>query len=464
MGCETTKDILIPKNPIDTVIGQERAVNYAKICVKQKRHLLLIGPPGTGKSMIAQSISNLIPKPKEEIVVTHNEKNENKPLIKIKTITEIKKNKKKEKVGTYIDPIYVPYFVSEALGFKCKRCSKLSNAEEWVCPYCGAQKYQLAHDILGLKTTRKDSIDSTRITNGKEERIIFKREGNRILSLTEKEEKKVKEIELKLKEKTLIPLDRNPFVQAIGASETELLGDIQHDPYGNHKKIGTPSYLRVLPGAVHEAHEGVLYLDELSSLGEIQRYLLTAMQDKKFSITSKNPTSSGASIKVENVPCDFILIASANINDLPNILPALRNRIRGQGYEILFDTVMEENEENKKKLFQFIAQEIKKDGKIPDMNLDAAEIIIEKSKELAKKIDNENGYSLRFRILNGIIRMAGDIAVSEDAELIDKTHVKKAIEENKTIEEQLSIKHSNWYSTEMSDFAFKKNQTGREIL
>lgn len=464
MGQKTTKDITIPSDPLEKVIGQDKAVQYAKVCAKQKRHLLLIGPPGTGKSMIAQSIVHLLPKPKQEIVIINNEKNENRPLVKIRQSDEIKKTEKKSKIGNYIDPIYVPYFVLEALGFKCRRCSKISNSDEFICPYCGAQKYQISNDILGLTQTRKEKVETLKKIGEKEEKIIFKREGNKILCLSEEEEKKLKEYEKESKEKIIVPLERNPFVQVIGASETELLGDIQHDPYGGHKTIGTAQYLRVIPGAIHEAHEGVLYVDELSSLKDIQRYLLTAIQEKKFPITSKNPTSSGASIKVNDIPCDFILVGSANVNDLQSIYPALRNRIQGQGYELLVNTVMEENEINKEKIIQFIAQEITKDEKIPHMELDATELIIKKSKELAKQIDGENGYTLRFRILSGIIRMAGDIAVSEDMEFINSHHVKKALKENKTIEEQLKNKYSNWYSTEMSDFAQKTNLESRGIL
>jgi ATP-dependent Lon protease len=461
MGRKTTKDIIIPKEPINRVIGQEKAVQYAKLCAKQKRHLLLIGPPGTGKSMIANSIAYLLPKPKEEIAVLQNLKNENKPIIKIRQTQE---KYEEPKIGKYLDPAYVPYFVSEALGFKCKRCSKLSRSDEWICPHCGAQKYSFSNDILGLKTMKKEIMETTRTEKQKDEKITFIRKGEKILELTEKEKEELKDYEIKQKEKIIVPFDRNPFVQITGASETEVLGDIQHDPYGGHKEIGTPAYLRVIPGAIHEAHEGVLYIDELSSLGEIQRHLLTAMQEKKFSISGKNPTSSGASIKVENVPCDFIMVASANINDLQNILPALRSRIQGEGYEILVNTAMEENKENKEKLFQFIAQEIEKDGKIPHMNLEAGELIIEKAKEIAKKIDNENGYTLRFRILSGIIRMAGDMAVSEESEFIEKKHIKKSIEENKSIEDQIKNKYSTWYSAENSDFGLKKNSAGREIV
>lgn len=241
------------------------------------------------------------------------------------------------------------------------------------------------------------------------------------------------------------------------------MGDIKHDPYGGHPKIGTPAYLRIIPGAVHEAHEGVLFIDELSSLGHIQSHLLTAMQEKTFPIVGRNPTGSGASIKVENVPCDFILVAAANVQDLSNILPALRSRVQGEGYEVLVNTFMPETKENKEKMFQFIAQEIKKDKRIPHMKFDAAELIIEKAKEIAKKIDNKKGYTLRFRLLNGIIRMAGDTAVSEDAEFIEKTHVKKAIENSRSIEEQLKDKYSNWYKAGISDFGLNQTSPGREI-
>ena len=52
-----------------------------------------------------------------------------------------------------------------------------------------------------------------------------------------------------------------------------------------------------LAGAVHEAHEGVLFIDEMATLGDTQRFILTAMQEKKFPITGRNPTSAGASVR-----------------------------------------------------------------------------------------------------------------------------------------------------------------------
>ena len=61
---DSTADIEIPTDPLMRVIGQDEAVTLARIAAKQRRHLLLVGPPGTGKSMIAQALSLHLSAPK----------------------------------------------------------------------------------------------------------------------------------------------------------------------------------------------------------------------------------------------------------------------------------------------------------------------------------------------------------------------------------------------------------------
>ncbi len=160
--------------------------------------------------------------------------------------------------------------------------------------------------------------------------MVFERCGEMIRVLDQSALEKRRELEKVSPRKVLVPLDRNPFVLATGSSETELLGDVRHDPYGGHPQLGTQPYERVVPGAIHEAHEGVLFLDELPHLGHMQRFILTAMQEKRFPISGRNPQSAGASVKVDDVPCDFIFVGACNIQDLEQVLSPLRSRINRQ--------------------------------------------------------------------------------------------------------------------------------------
>src|SRR3989338_5874757 len=54
-GLKSTADISVPKLMVDQVIGQEKAVSIIRKEAKQKRNVLLIGEPGTGKSLMAQA-------------------------------------------------------------------------------------------------------------------------------------------------------------------------------------------------------------------------------------------------------------------------------------------------------------------------------------------------------------------------------------------------------------------------
>jgi ATP-dependent Lon protease len=201
---------------------------------------------------------------------------------------------------------------------------------------------------------------------------------------------------------------------------------------------------RVIAGSVHEAHEGVLFVDEITHLGNLQRSILTAMQERSFPITGRNPQSAGASVRVDGVPADFILVAACNIQDLQYILSPLRSRIVGGGYELLMHTTMPDNPENRLRYLQFIAQEIIVDGKIPHMTMEAAEMVIEEGKRRGKEIDKkDNALTLRLRELGGLIRAAGDLAVMEESRLIEKSNVTEALKTYLPVEEKIKKYYGN---------------------
>ncbi len=469
---DTTADIEIPKDPFERIIGQDEAVDIAKMIPHQRRHMLLVGPPGTGKSMIAQAIASVLPKPRYEVSVLDNSENADKPIIQIRDEKQIATDKKKEqKIGVEVTPLDVPTFVAERLGFRCRRCAALSPFTETICPQCGATK-NMKSGLFGHVTaqaginpeTDKVRVATTRRTMaGREEVIIYERSlDGRILMLKQEEIKKLEEMNRKSKRKVIVPLKRTTFVQASGGTETELLGDIRHDPYGGHHNLGTAAYQRVVPGAVHEAHEGVLFIDELSTLGDIQRHILTAMQDKQFPVVGRNPMSSGAAVRVEGVPCDFIFVGACNINDIKRIVPPLRSRIRGDGYEVLMNGYMDDTPVNEQKLCQFVAQEIIKDGRIPHAERQAVSLLMDEARNIARKVDNVRGLTLRLRNLAGIIKMSGDIATTEKKEYIERKDVEKAIREARPIEEKIKEKYGNWWAAEAADYGVRSDRAGTE--
>ena len=205
--------------------------------------------------------------------------------------------------------------------------------------------------------------------------------------------------------KVLVKLDRNTFVMATGASETELLGDVRHDPYGGHPQLGTLPYERVIAGRDPRGARRRAVPRRAAALGFLQRHILTAMQEKRFPITGRNPQSGGASVRVDNVPCDFILVAAANIQDIHRILSPLRSRIAGSGYEVLLETTMAETRANRLRLAQFCAQEIASDGRIRPATRDAVFELIKEARRRAEVLDGRrNALTLRLRELGGLIR------------------------------------------------------------
>ncbi|MBI1936376.1 ATP-binding protein [Candidatus Woesearchaeota archaeon] len=80
---KSTADIKVPKQIVDQVIGQEEAVEVIKKAAQQRRHVLLIGEPGTGKSMLGFALAELLPMEKlVDIVSFPNPNDENMPLIR----------------------------------------------------------------------------------------------------------------------------------------------------------------------------------------------------------------------------------------------------------------------------------------------------------------------------------------------------------------------------------------------
>ena len=406
---KTTKDLNISKNIVDQIIGQDEAVKLIRKVAKQSRHVLLIGEPGTGKSMIGLALAELLPKEKlVDILSFPNIQNENIPLIRV-----VPKGKGKE-IVTKSKIQNIGYLRVQNIIFFILIIFSL------ITPWWIRKEYG---DILAAAALISSMLFIASFA-------IFLNLGRRI----------------RQNEKTPIPKiiidnsteEKAPFLDATGAHAGALLGDVLHDPLQSGG-LGTPAYERLVPGMIHRANGGVLFIDEIATLRpHSQQELLSAMQEKKHSITGQSERSSGAMVRSEPVPCDFILIAAGNLETIKRINPALRSRIRGYGYEIYMNDTILDTPENRDKIAWFVAQEVTKDKKIPHFTYGAVQEIITE----AKRMSNRAGrFTLHLRELGGLVRAAGDLALEDNSNFVTADHIRQAKRIARTLEKQLADRY-----------------------
>ncbi|MFO8052228.1 MAG: ATP-dependent protease LonB [Thermoplasmatota archaeon] len=411
-GIGSTKDIKVPKKMMNQVIGQKEAVEVAKKAAEQRRHLLLIGDPGTGKSMVAQSMTEYLPPEEmEDILVYPNSEDPNEPRVRT-----VPAGKGKDIVKTQ----------------KAQAQVKKEKKNSWKFLLIGAVLmitfvyFLYEQEIMILIVGFMIAVA-----------IYFV---SRFISMSKKDEDLIPKL-LAGKEKR----SKAPFIDATGAHSGALLGDVKHDPFQSGG-LETPPHDRVEVGAIHKAHKGVLFVDEINLLRpESQQSLLTAMQEKRFSIFGQSERSAGAMVKTEPVPCDFILVAAGNLDSVygrqgadgeryGGMHPALRSRIRGYGYEVFVNKTMKDTRSNRMKIVRFIAQEVKKDGKIPHFDKGAiAEII----REAQRRSGVRGRLTLRFRELGGLVRAAGDLAREKGHKFTTKKDVQRGKFLARSLEQQV---------------------------
>tara|TARA_B100000003_G_scaffold66763_1_gene59707 strand:+ start:227 stop:2182 length:1956 start_codon:yes stop_codon:yes gene_type:complete len=406
LDIESTEDIAVPKMLVDQVIGQKQGVEIVRKAAEQKRHVMLIGDPGTGKSMLAKSMSELLPKEElQDVLVYHNQEDNNEPRVRVvpsgkgKEIVQVQKaqamieKEKKAKSQMLI--------VFTVVGFGILWFITTGFSNPMIIFY---SLIAAAFIFMAMRYTNQRN-DTANVPKGL---VLHKYDAEAA------------------------------FVDATGAHAGALLGDVRHDPFQSGG-LETPAHDRVEAGAIHKAHRGVLYIDEINLLRmESQQALLTAIQEGEFSISGQSERSAGAMTKTEPVPCDFVLVAAGNLDAIQGMHPALRSRIRGYGYEVYMNSTIPDSQDNREKLVRFIAQEVAKDEKIGHFSKGAIGEVIH---EAQRRAGRQNHLSLRLRELGGLVRVAGDVSRELGEDTVTAKHVMTAKTIAKPLEQQIADRY-----------------------
>jgi Lon-like ATP-dependent protease len=468
-----TSQIAVPEDPVEKVIFQDKAKKAIRKVAQNRGHLLLVGKPGTGKSMLADMFNHVIDKslgdyirPKESIVAypgkdqnhmriayTNPEKIENH-ILRVDQAIEIVKNS--------IEEFSLDKQIASVR--KVKNILLLTS----VLSIIAGIFFPPAFVITGLSGIGAIFMFIQENNHKVQEKIQQETFSNKAAN--------VKHITDMLPEILYDPRkDTNLMVRISEPNSKNMKGGFRHDPYQSGN-LQTPIHKRAYLGA--HAKSPIIYIDELKTLIKegYMSSLLEIMQNKKYILEGGRNTGSGAADMSENyLKADNIIIACCN-HDTLNYLQeegdgAFLSRIEDKGEIINMESSVSETTENIAQAAQYIKQEIdnleiefkntwgrvmEKEGhagvrrrseqifgkRLPlDYQLKVREFSRNAVAEIIKELrcrSADGKLSCILRPVNGIIKTAELEAIVENSELVEPRHIRSALSEHLSIEGAIS--------------------------
>ncbi len=470
---ENTSEIVIPDDSIEKVIFQDRAKQAIRKVAQNKGHILMVGKPGTGKSLLADMFEKVLAKSFGNYIRPKNA-----------VIAYPGKDKNHIRIA-YESPEQVDVLLSELnenINSASSRRKKFSLLEQiqsvrktrnWlvfaaVISVAAGLFFPPAFIFTGLAGIGAIFMFMQENNHKAQEKIQQEMNGGKVNN--------VKHIYDLVPEILYDPRkDKDIMVRISEPDSRNMKGGFRHDPYQS-SDLRTPAHKRAYLGA--HAKAPIIYVDELKTLVKAgyMSDMLEIMQNKKYILEGGKNTGSGAADKSENsLKADNIIIACCNHDTLRYLQEegdgAFLSRIEDKGEIIQMESEVPETQNTIRQVAQYIKQEVDNldaefknawgeiienegyDGirkrseyifgkELPeDFELSARDFsraaVMEIIRELRCRASDGKLSSI-LRPINGIMKTAGFEAILDGSKLVEPIHVKRAIKTHLSLEGELA--------------------------
>lgn len=472
-GFKDTSELTIPADPIEQVIFQNDAKRAIRKIAQNKGHILMVGRPGTGKSLLANMFKEVIDvsmgdylRPKESIAA-YPGKDDNHVRFAYGSPETI--DKQIEKITEDIDNARYnvePFSLKEQI----RQVNRVRNILFFItlASIGLGLFFPQAFILTGLSGIGTIFLFMQSNSHKVQERIQQDNQSGR--------KNEMKQLVDMIPEVLYDPRKDKDLMVCISEPDARnMKGGFRHDPYQSGN-LQTPIHKRTYLGA--HAKSPIIYIDELKTLvrSGYMSSLLEIMQNKEYILEGGKSTGSGAADRSENMlKANNIIIACCNHDTLSFLQSegdgAFLSRIEDKGEIVQMESSVDETPETLMQTARYIKQEIISIGK--EFKDTWGEIIENEGytgvKQRSEKIFGRplpHGYTLKereftrnavaeiikelrcrasdgklsaiLRPINGIIKTAEHEAILENAEFVTASHVKKALTEHLSLEGSLS--------------------------
>ncbi len=464
-----TSEIEVPADPIERVIFQDRAKKAIRKIAHKRGHILMVGRPGTGKSMLAGMLQEVLTKslddyirPRDAILAFPGKDRNHiriayEPPDTVDPLLDALREKLE--VAAAASPVF-------SLEPQIKHVRRIKLALITATVLLGAGGFFFPLLLAGAGITGIGSI------------FLFLQENNhRAQEEIQRSQQHGPPANLRSLHDMLPvvlydPRQSDTLLARIAEPNARVMkGGFRHDPYQSGN-LQTPPHKRAFLGA--HATAPIIFIDELRTLLRVgyMPELLEIMQEKKYILEGGGTTGSGAADRSENaLKADNIIVACCNHDTIQHLRQegdgAFLSRIEDKGEIVYMESSVGETPAAIVQTAQYVKQEVDriaeevegawgevlaKEGMesvrrrcqdifgrplSPAFSLTTREFSRNAVMEIIKEMRcraSDGKLTGILRPINGIIKSAVFEAIFHDAPLVEPEHVQTALLEHLSLE------------------------------